>query len=566
MADHEPNYDPNKAPQSGWGAPVGTGQGAPGWPPQGQQQAAPGWPPQGRPDAGWQTQGQQQGAGWPPQSTNGWGTPGGGDKQRLTKLPSNGFARFLRKAWIPLACVAVLALVVLFFGSAIMLRVAPGWAVSHGMSKTGAAMKSRIKDSPYQALALFGSALNDGALTADFNYFDGWENDVTGRVRLNSDLEALDLSLAADVTVNGQQVDGELFFDRERVALRSSILPDCYGITFATFADDLRASALSDAMSSEELDALEDALDEFSDLEDRDMDSLMESYYTVLGKFNDQLEFESGSEKVKVGGERVSCGVVRTKIDGQMLRELLLDIWEATLDDPSVEDAYVATLAGQMGMSESEARRTYEGYCQQLLDSMDQELSAYDCDLDVNYCLYRDRVVQIQVTGQIENDGVPVDVEATLDFGCDPARDDWSGVLTLSNGSGDSILVEMSYRSESDGSDYRDELKLSAGAGGQSQRGVVFSTEWDRDSGDLVLQLDVDGQTERANCNLKVESDRCELRLDQFPGLSSEEQLELVFTAEKGAKVEHPDYVNLDRWDEDTLREIEESLRDAGLV
>lgn len=482
----------------------------------------------------------------------------------LDKLPKNKFGRFVRRFWIPIVLVLAVILILAIFGNAIMVKIAPTWAIGTSAAKTTKAIEDRIEHSPYRALEILGGSMISGTLGLDFTYEDDWDAS-SGSAWLSTDLKNRSLALGADVTVNGQQVDGELFLNKERAAVRSSYLPDCYGVTYATFEEDLRASALPDylGLGEEEIREASEVMEQIVEAMEFDLSGLIESYTELGNDFMKELDFASASEKTLVGGKKVSCTAVSATLKGKQLRSFVMDGVETFFDDESVRDLAITAMLADGYYTADEARQAYEQTSKEAVRSMEATLQGMDCDLDLIYYLYKGQLVKIEIIGSLTSGGDPIELEYSLDFGRDPSEDDWVLSCVAASSYGDEVSLTAEYESDSDSKSYADTLSIEFYDGYDSAN-FELSTDWNRQTGDLQMDYeDVYGSILSLFCNLKVDGDQCTLTFNDFGDALYYDgaTLELILTADKAAKIENPDFVNLDKWDDTVLEDIQESVQ-----
>lgn len=490
-------------------------------------------------------------------------------EKALEKLPKNGFGRFIRRFWRVCAIVVALVLVLAVFGSAIMMKLAPAWSVQRGVAKAADAIAARIQDSPYQALDLLLQSVQAGSVGCDFTLTQDGET-MSGQVELTSQLKDRSFALRGAVSAMGIDLDGELFVNDTRAALRSSLLDDCYGVTYKSFGDDLRASAVPDKLGLSEDDILdaEAAMDSLVQLLEANPKGLLDDCKDVSRGFLKDLDFSSSTEKVKVGGERVSCKTLTANIGARDIRALILDEYDALTENETFRSLFTASALRSANDPALTDDQLDEQFAQQR-EILKQQLEQVDCDLDVTYCLYRGRLVKTELSGKFGAGGSQAKLECAMDFGCDPAKDDWSLTCSLVPDYGEAIKLRASYESELDGDDYSDCLRLTLGEDGGEQQ-VTLATDWDKATGDLTLRVrngddgSGGGEAESIHCNLQVDGSSFTLTLT--PEDLGGEGPALTIRADSEAKLEEPKFVNLDKWDEDVLDAMKQAFQDVQKI
>ena len=484
--------------------------------------------------------------------------PKGSGPAFLGKLPQNGFGKFLRRYWGILAGVLVVALVVVIFGNAILTKLSPVTALGRATAKTSAAIQERLDQSPYKAVQILGNSLLSGSVGCGVTYDDG-ANQASAQFNFNSDWENRAVSLGASGSYNGQSVDGELFLNSERAAVRSSLLDGCYGVTFATLEDDLRASALPEALglSEEDIRQAGQAAEQMAKLMNLDLSGLVEDCTALYADFLDSVELESESARTEVGGSRLDCTAVYAGLDERDLRDLMLDFYDLIVEDEDIRNLAVSSMSTEGYYTVTEAEQQYDQQARTARQQLEQQLRSLDCDLELTYYLHSSQLVKVEVTGQMTVEGTTADLECYLDFGENPEQDDWVMECILTSDYGDRVTLEALYTSDARGFDYSDSLELTVDQG-YGATTVGLYTDWDRDSGDLAVSLSDGYDFQTGYCNLKVDGDTFTLTLDNLSdAMGLNEALRLEFTADQSAVVEEPEFVNLDQWDTAVLNEFQ---------
>lgn len=484
--------------------------------------------------------------------------PKGAGPAFLDKLPKNGFGKFVRRYWGALAGVIVVVLVVLIFGSSILTKLSPVTALGRATAKTSAAIQDRIDKSPYKAVQILGNSLMSGSVGCGVSYDDGHSR-VNGQFNLNSDWENQAVSLGASGSYNGQSMDAELFLNNERAAFRSSLLQDCYGATFATLEDDLRASFLPDALglSDEEIRQAGQAAEMVSKLMDLDLTDLLKQGKELYADFLDGIQLESDSAKTEVGGKRLSCTAVYAEVDEKDLMNLTMDLYDLYTEDEDVRNLVVSSIVADGYYTVTEAEQQYDQQVRNARQQLEQQMRRLDCDMELTYFLHSNQLVKVEVAGEMTVDGTTVNTEMYLDFGEDPEKDDWTMECVMTSGYGDKITMNAVYSTDVSGADYKDSLEITLDEGYGAET-VGLYTDWDRKSGDLAISLDNGDDYQTGYCNLVVDGDTFTLTLDDLAeAMYMDGIFQLEFTADQSAVVEDPDFINLNQWDQAVLEEFQ---------
>jgi len=450
-----------------------------------------------------------------------------GSGQELQSKPKKRLAAIL----IP--CVAVVAAAgVCFaaFGSGLLAKLSPEKSLRRAMEKTNESMASYLKDTPHQALAEFVHALEGGTLSADFSYDDGIDS-LDGSVGLSCDLEETAVGLSADLTLDGQPMGGNLYLDRACAALGLSFLPETYGLTYETFEEDLRASALPDYFGLTEDDITEAAaaVEEFR--EAMGSESGASALEDAREDFWDSLDFEVSTENVELSGEDVRCTAYAARIS---------------------EDA-ISKLSHDLAPDEAG-------------DQLEQLLSLY-AGADVIFYVNGGCMTGAELHNTADWMGMDFTLDLLFDLGAKPEEGKWSLSASLQPEGESKVEVLLDYAPKSSGDVFSDQLEVTAAADGEKYV-VTLGTEWERESGDWSFSVMVDSISVALHGKLTITGTVCELSFEdigkQLAALTGDEGALFSFKlrSEKGHVPERPSFVNLDQIDEAALDDIALAIED----
>lgn len=484
--------------------------------------------------------------------------PKGAGPAFLDKLPQNGFGKFVRRYWGILAGVIAVALVVVIFGGAILTKLSPVTALGRATAKTSSAIQDRIDKSPYKAVQILSKSILSGSVGCGVSYNDGYTQ-VDGQFNLNSDWKDRAWSLGASGSYNGQSMDAELFFSKDRAAVRSSLLQNCYGVTFASLEDDLRASVLPDylGLSDDDIRQAGQVAEQISKTLDFDLTKLLEDCTELYADFLKDLKLESESAKTEVGGKRLSCTAVYAELDEKDISGFVLDFFDMIMDDEDVRNMVISSMTAEGYYTVTEAEQQYDQEMRNARQELERQMRSLDCDMELTYYLSGNQLVKVEVTGEMTVDGTTANMEMYMDFGEDPEKDDWVIDCVMTSDYGDRITMNMVYSTDIDGSDYADSLEITMDQGYGAETVGIY-TDWNRKTGDLAISLDDGYDYQTGYCNLIVDGNTFTLTLDDLAeAMYLDGDFHLEITADQSARVEDPEYVNLDKWDQAVLEEFQ---------
>ncbi len=449
--------------------------------------------------------------------------------QELKSKPKKRLAAIL----IPcVALVAVVGVCLAAFGGGLMAKLSPKKSLRRAMEKTSESMTEYLKDTPHQALAEFVHALENGTLSAGFSFDDGYDT-VDGTVSLSCVMEEPAVGLSADLTIDGQPVGGNLYLDRACAALGASFLPETYGVTYETFEEDLRASALPDYFGLSEEDITEAAAVVAGFQEGMESGSGTANVESAREDFWDSLEFEVSSETLELGGEDVRCTAYATRISEEAVSDLAHDLVP-----------------------------------EEAASQLEELLSLYK-GADVTFYAAGGQMVGATVHNATEWIGMDFTFDLSFDLGAKPEEGKWALSASLQPEGEDKVDLLLDYAPKSTGDTFADSLDVTAKADGETVN-FTLGTEWERESGDWAFSVMVDSVSVALHGNLTIEDNVCEITFDdlgkQLSALTGDESvgLSLALRSEKGVVTPKPDFRNLDQIDEAALNDIEAALEEFG--
>lgn len=470
------------------------------------------------------------------------------------------------KLWIPLAAVAALLAVVLLAGNAIALKIAPKAVLSRATAKLTASVEKRLERSPYQAYVILGNnLLTGGKVTGDIVYNDGWTD---MQMKLEGAASVKDGSFLGGVELitNSVPLDAKLFYSRNALAMSSSYLKDnWYGITYDSFEEDFRASVLPDmfGMTDESIEEVAEVMDQLTDIMDRDYEALLKPYIDLFQDFYEELDAKTDTANAKVGGKEVKCDVIRLRVSDAQMRQLVTDLADTLADDENLREAYVASQMSSYGYTQTEAEHEYDMQMADLRNNVRETVQSFEGELWISYYLYKNQVVLFSVEADVSQEGMPLLMNCTYDFGCDPSKDPWS----ISGNFGEEATISLRYESAEEGEEYEDVLDLTV-FDGYSNMVMTVANQWNRKTGQLLSDVTLDegygGETVRLESNLLCQKNEFTFSIDDAAALNMDEESEflLKLTVGPAEKITAPQYKNLNQWDETVVKEFEAAYMD----
>lgn len=470
-----------------------------------------------------------------------------------------------KKKWlIPVAVVAAVVAAGALLWQPILKMISPHAYVAVMMKNTNSDLQDRMEGTPAGILASSSDCMDDGSLGIDVSYTDEELGDMSANVTLSSDVEEKKWEIKADVSVMDVTADFKAYVDSNAFAIGSDALTggNYYGITYSTFAEDIKSSVFGDMLDDEDtemlttlVDAVDTTIDTAANIEER-----LEPYMNVLTEYVKGLEAKNGSEKIELDGKQRNCSTVAFTVNQDDLVNMLGDMLDILEKEPEFEGLIVNLDIGET----SDIMDT-------LRDGLDQINEAIDAEATVTYYVYNSNVVDVKVAIQIENPDGDEKIEVVTDvcFGANPKKSDIIVQCTV-NAMGEKVNVKAVYSDAWDGDDFKSTCTVVVKNDGEKVAELEQETKWNKESGKLTISAGV--EDEKISCTLKlVEKDNgftisiedmyafiCELD----PSFDEEEfdcSVKVTFT--EGVSISTPTFINLDKIDEEALQGIMESVQ-----
>ena len=390
-----------------------------------------------------------------------------------------------------IALFAPVAAFVLLFTVAVVIfigRVTPLLAAERALVNLGGDVSLRLEASPLGAFLLLEDALTDGVLNISVEYSDQF---TAGGLSFafHSDEPNRVYKMLVEGEVDGFAFDFEIHMDSTRIAVSSSLLgEDIFGLTYATFREDIRPFALMLGLSDDEINELADIVEmigDFMEMPDPGLEAF-EAYQALLREFILNGTVSSESTSIIAGGQSINVTRAEFRFTNndmlQLLRSFLVTMSEDTNMDP-------------FGMID-------EWMWDEVLGDFDFLLSELE-DFEGNMYLVmyigpENRLVQIEVVYNVSEDGYSVELFFGADFGLS-VFDPWSFTLDVTT-TDTHWLDETRVYTESFGFDllwsftenegrFINTFSFSASAENIAPETFTIVSDWNSNTGDFVLSI-----------------------------------------------------------------------------
>ena len=466
-----------------------------------------------------------------------------------------------RKKTSPLIFVAIAAVVTAIAVAVVLfviplLRQTPLLPVQRALTNFSEEATQRVESSPFQAFMLMSDIYQEGAgtLTLNFDYRSGtiWNPDVSGNFTLASDSRNLEWAASGEVRVMGMPFDISAVMNRERLAVQSNIIDrdNFYGITFATFAQDMTQFGRMIGMSEWEINEIIDfvsMIEQTMDFEAAIADDWGEVYTDIITAFFLNLEFTTENTEIRVGGEDISANRVEFVITQHDIIRLMHELVDAFENDPTMRNFFESN-AMMMGMP------SFNQMMREMRDELREFENLFDGIIRISLYIGRgDRLKQARLDADMLFDGDASTFGMLLDLGSS-VNDSWQITVDWSDRFGhDSFSASWDFQQV--GQNYVNSISFFDG-----WDHITLESAWNPNNGRFDLSFSDGWVRESFGGNFNVLGDGgFSLQLDRID-IDWNDTLDLGMTMSPGANIPSVDFINIDRWDLSLLELIERSI------
>lgn len=475
------------------------------------------------------------------------------------------------KWWlIPVAAVLAIVIAGAFLWKPLLLKFSPQTYLGMASAKTAKAMAKRSEGSP---LSLLNMGSDCGTMDVVLDYKDEFSGESTVKMSIASDLKAKKWAVNADLSAAGQDMDLDVYVDSDFLALRSNLIPeeDYYGLTYDTFADDLRKSAFGEMLTDSQIEQFDEIVQLFDDSIDRysNYEELLEPYIQLIEDYVKNLKAITGSEKLELGDKQYKCDTIAYTLEQDELVDLLDEMIDKLEDDEDLKDMFLSPISSIYGEDLDASWSDMVDELRDILNAMDEET---DAEGVLVYYIHSTRIVAADFDIELSEHGGDgqINVDTMLTFGKDPSKDDMILDLEVEV---DEETVEFRCVSSVENKDgiYKNTLSVTGGADDDSELDIKLITKWNRENGKLSFDLasEIDGEEFNTDFSIKVLeiTDGLQIAVDDLYALITDidesfsdgnDQFDCSFTIDikDNCSIETPEYINLDQIDEDVISDL----------
>lgn len=469
---------------------------------------------------------------------------------------------------IPVVVVLILAVALLW--KPIVLAINPRAAVADASAKTAAAMADRFGESPLGALMSALAYAQDGTVDVDIQVDDHY-SPVSASLSFSTDAKNRRLSALTNVESAGHTLNLFTYLDPECIVAASDELTGgkYYGITLDSFSEDLRKSYLYDKMDEENIKALENLVDFLNSILSGTKTDGVEidvtPYTDIVNAYVKSLEVKRSRDTLRMDGKSIKCTVISTKMDLDKLFDMAIQLVKTARNDKTIS-AYFTRMIGVADMGMGDMEDVWKDSLMELRETLDEASEYISGTPTYSWYIYKGRLVSCRVTGELEVDTgwekMPLDISFAVNCGTDPSTSDLEATLEIT-ADGETLSMECLYSSKSSKDRYSDCLSLSLSVPYGDTQAFELECSWNKANGDLenTVSYKQHGNPVSFTLDSNLIADKKGVRftLDEIKGVDA--SFSLFF--HEGKPEKKPDYINLDKWDEDVISEIIENAKDT---
>lgn len=471
-------------------------------------------------------------------------------------VPSTGKKVKKNMTWL-IICAAVLAVLIAaaFLWKPLLRMLTPRNYLSIATGNTINALSKRSEGSPYELLSRAGEIMDDGQLDLSLSCDDYYSGKTEASLSLKTKKKEKQLMLDAMISSNDQNLDLGVYLDADCVALQSDAFTagNYYGLTFDTFARDIRSSYFNLILSEEEMQQYEQVVQQLHKSINSTVayDELLEPYLEILKDFSEDQEPVISSERIELDGKTRKCDTFVYSIDQEQMNELFDALLTQLENDEDVSELFGDSAAIVQSIRTSMEARSVKSNqtCILTYYVYNLRLAAIGCEVTVSFN---------------ESENQPVN-ELMLTFGSNPKTSDL--ILEMKSEYKESKSCNTITSSiERSGSIYGNTITVDTVSNDECET-LIISSSWNRDSGELDFSVSSDGEGENIEfgftASLVEKDDGIELIIDDLGELYQNTGNELYqrtgtlsvrFT--EGCTISKPQYTNFNKLGWSEIREF----------
>ncbi|MCL2152238.1 MAG: hypothetical protein FWH57_04660 [Oscillospiraceae bacterium] len=477
-----------------------------------------------------------------------------------TEPPQKKKAGKLLKFGVPITAVVAVAVVAVVL---LLARASPKAVLGNALMGMVTEASSRIEKSPLKAIGMLTDTLKEGKLTVNFSYEDDWnDQDVRGGVAISSNDANKEYAIEANLDVAGfaKQIDAEVYFNAERIAIGSKLLDsNYYGLKYEGFRDDIQSFGelvgLDDAMMDQMADVVE-MINKAMNQEGTN-DETFKPYIDAISNFGNNVELTSEKTEVEIAGAVVNCQKISFVLTDKELIQLCYDLYDLLEADELIREQVEGMIDSSL-TGGAYGGQSYDDMLKEVRNAIDEMERKLTCDITYTFIVdNRNRLLSIEVDSNVEFDGDRIRLRMSFDFGAS-AQDQWSCNMTVQE-QGDRTSIKLVWEYTERANSIENSLAITS----QDGDTTILRSIWSPERGNFTLSYeDQWGDGGEITGVFTANGQGFRLAFEDLLPPDSDADLNIELIGEPGASVKQISYINIDKWDRALLNKIEDLYYD----
>ena len=472
------------------------------------------------------------------------------------------------KWWmVAVPAVLIVAVTLLFTWQTLLMMFAPQAALRFAMDKTMQSVSSRYEGSPMSVLFTANpeAEFTQTRLNADVNYAG---NAMEGKLVCQSNLKNKQHTLSAAFSMAGQTYGGAFYMDPDFAAASLDFFNDgaYYGITFESFKDDAAKSILSDFMTPEQIEALDNMIQSLVGTINREYDPEMgKPYAEVIEDFIANLELAKDSVELTSEGKICKCDTITYHAE----KEAIISLCETLIGIMEEDENFKSMLPNDTLSDFTDETIPANGI--ELLRNVLKELKKGDIDFRLVYYVYNGRLIQTDLAISMVIEGEALNFDTQVHYGLRADSDLSCRIIVKANG--EELVVNITSSVVRDEGSYSENLIIIADVPDNEPVSMEILTSWNKETGKLSANLALKSEENKEytfTCSLKQLENGYEISIDHkdvsqlLEAADIELPEDLTFfislTVTNEAEITKPEYTNLDKWDAPLVQQLQQAI------
>lgn len=493
-------------------------------------------------------------------------------------VPTKKTGKF--KLWmVAVPALLIIAVVLAFTWQSLLMMVAPRAALTLAAGSTSHSLEDRYDGSPVALLNKVDFAEQSRlAFGADINYAG---EAIKAKIQLDYLKAQHQCAISASLCNAQKEYAANMYLDSELAAASLNFFDAgaYYGLTFDSFKEDIKKSFLGQMLDDEQIDMVDTALQTMLDMYtmDTDEEALLEPYRQVIGDFVAELEAQKGSAEALLDGNTYQCNTVSFVLTEEAAVDLMKELIKTLKEDPQMQELMTSDLSDILDKEDLE--ESWDEIIKTLEESVEELAETADFDAELISYVRNGRLVQLRLDVTLEVDGEEMDLRMDMIFGL-RAESDLIFELSAKHDGEKAVIKAVSSITNED-SVFHEKLKITVNIPDADKAEMELTTEWNKETDKLTLSAEIDADGERMeemtfSCKLKELENGFEITIDQEDlkplleladaSIPEEMSFSITIACTAEAQIIKPDYVNLDKWNEDMFTRLQEAINNEFMV